>query len=307
MLLDLGWGNNMNINFESYRIFYYVAKNKNITKAATELHISQPGVSKSLKILEEQLGCKLCLRSKKGIFLTAEGKAFYEELKRGIDSFNNAEYRLKEMLSLETGLIRIGISNTLTQNYLLDYIKIFNDRYPKIKIQIYTNPTCELLINARNHALDFIILNLPYDIPEDFTKKILMETHDTLVSASSRTIPEKITLDNINDYPLIIMARNSNTRYFLDNYFLSYKMVLSPEMELASYQLVTKFIEKDLGIGFLTKEFITKQLEDGTLKELNTNITLPSRAIGLVWLKDKTLSVAATKFVEILGSNNAKA
>ncbi len=297
----------MNINFESYRIFYYVAKNKNITKAATELHISQPGVSKSLKILEEQLGCKLCLRSKKGIFLTAEGKAFYEELKRGIDSFNNAEYRLKEMLSLETGLIRIGISNTLTQNYLLDYIKIFNDRYPKIKIQIYTNPTCELLINARNHVLDFIILNLPYDIPEDFTKKKLMETHDTLVSASSRTIPEKITLDNINDYPLIIMARNSNTRYFLDNYFLSYKMVLSPEMELASYQLVTKFIEKDLGIGFLTKEFITKQLEDGTLKELNTNITLPSRAIGLVWLKDKTLSVAATKFVEILGSNNAKA
>lgn len=296
----------MNINFESYRIFYYVAKNGNITKASTELHISQPGVSKSLKILEDQLGCKLCLRGKKGIILTEEGKAFYEELKRGIESFTNAEYRLKEMLSLETGLIRIGISNTLTQNYLLDYIKIFNDRYPKIQIQIYTNPTCELLIKAHNHALDFIILNLPYDIPEDFTKKILIDTHDTLVSASTRNIKEEITLDNINDYPLIIMARNSNTRYFLDNYFLSHKMVLNPEMELASYQLVTKFIEKDLGIGFLTKEFIKKQLEEGTLLELKTNIVLPSRAIGMVWLKDKNLSVAATKFVEILGSSNVK-
>lgn len=296
----------MNINFESYRIFYYVAKNGNITKASTELHISQPGVSKSLKILEDQLGCKLCLRGKKGIILTEEGKAFYEELKRGIESFTNAEYRLKEMLSLETGLIRIGISNTLTQNYLLDYIKIFNDRYPKIQIQIYTNPTCELLIKARNHALDFIILNLPYDIPDDFTKKILIDTHDTLVSASTRNIKEEITLDNINDYPLIIMARNSNTRYFLDNYFLSHKMVLNPEMELASYQLVTKFIEKDLGIGFLTKEFIKKQLEEGTLLELKTNIVLPSRAIGMVWLKDKNLSVAATKFVEILGSSNVK-
>lgn len=296
----------MNINFESYRIFYYVAKNGNITKASTELHISQPGVSKSLKILEDQLGCKLCLRGKKGIILTEEGKAFYEELKRGIESFTNAEYRLKEMISLETGLIRIGISNTLTQNYLLDYIKIFNDRYPKIQIQIYTNPTCELLIKARNHALDFIILNLPYDIPEDFTKKILIDTHDTLVSASTRNIKEEITLDNINDYPLIIMARNSNTRYFLDNYFLSHKMVLNPEMELASYQLVTKFIEKDLGIGFLTKEFIKKQLEEGTLLELKTNIVLPSRAIGMVWLKDKSLSVAATKFVEILGSSNVK-
>lgn len=296
----------MNINFESYRIFYYVAKNGNITKASTELHISQPGVSKSLKILEDQLGCKLCLRGKKGIILTEEGKAFYEELKRGIESFTNAEYRLKEMLSLETGLIRIGISNTLTQNYLLDYIKIFNDRYPKIQIQIYTNPTCELLIKARNHALDFIILNLPYDIPDDFTKKILIDTHDTLVSASTRNIKEEITLDNINDYPLIIMARNSNTRYFLDNYFLSHKMVLNPEMELASYQLVTKFIEKDLGIGFLTKEFIKKQLEEGTLLELKTNIVLPSRAIGMVWLKDKSLSVAATKFVEILGSSNVK-
>lgn len=296
----------MNINFESYRIFYYVAKNGNITKASTELHISQPGVSKSLKILEDQLGCKLCLRGKKGIILTEEGKAFYEELKRGIESFTNAEYRLKEMLSLETGLIRIGISNTLTQNYLLEYIKIFNERYPKIKIQIYTNPTCELLIKARNHTLDFIILNLPYDIPEDFTKKILIDTHDTLVSASTRSIKEEITFDNINDYPLIIMARNSNTRYFLDNYFLSHKMVLNPEMELASYQLVTKFIEKDLGIGFVTKEFIKKQLEEGTLLELKTNIVLPSRAIGMVWLKDKNLSVVATKFAEILGSSNVK-
>ena len=279
----------MNVNFESYRIFYYVASNLNITKAAMELHISQPGVSKSLKNLEDQLGCKLCLRSKKGITLTEEGKIFYNELKNGMESIYSAEHKLKEMLNLETGLIKIGISNTLTQNYLLNYIKDFNTKYPNIKIQIHTEPTFELIKKARAHILDFIILNLPYDVPEDFAIKKLKKINDILVK-----------LEEINNYPLILLAKNSNTRTFLNDYFAKSKITLEPEMELASYQLVTKFIEKGLGIGFLTKDFIKQELKNNILKEIPTDFKLPSRYIGLIYLKEKGLSTAAQKFIELL-------
>ena len=72
----------MNINFELYKIFYNVAKNKNITKAANKLMISQPAISKSIKNLEEQLACTLFIRNKTGVVLTEEGKMFYEQYEK---------------------------------------------------------------------------------------------------------------------------------------------------------------------------------------------------------------------------------
>lgn len=68
----------MNINLDLYKVFYYVAKNKSITKAANELMITQPGISKSIKKLEEQLRCSLFIRTKSGVILTDEGKIFYD-------------------------------------------------------------------------------------------------------------------------------------------------------------------------------------------------------------------------------------
>ena len=81
----------MNINFELYKTFYSVAKNKNITKAAHELMISQPAVSKSIKTLEEQVGCSLFIRNKYGVSLTEEGETFYKNIKPAIEMIEHAE------------------------------------------------------------------------------------------------------------------------------------------------------------------------------------------------------------------------
>ena len=97
----------MNIDFELYRIFYTVANNKNITKAAKELNISQPAISKSIKKLEEQLGGQLFVRTKKGVTLTEEGKEFYKYIKTAIEYIYNAENKFTELTNLEIGTIRI--------------------------------------------------------------------------------------------------------------------------------------------------------------------------------------------------------
>jgi len=82
----------MNINFEYYKIFYNVAKNKNITKTANDLMISQPAISKSIKNLEEQIGCSLFTRNKTGVSLTEEGKILYNEIKNAIEIIENVWY-----------------------------------------------------------------------------------------------------------------------------------------------------------------------------------------------------------------------
>ena len=292
----------MNINLELYKTFYYVAKNENITKASNELLISQPSISKAIKNLEDQLNCQLFIRSKHGVILTEEGKMFYEQIKTAMEIIESAEEKLKEVINLDYGVINIGISNTLTQKYLLPYIKEFHNTYPKIKINIITGPTHNLLNSARNGIVDFIILNLPYIIPNDFSTTTLREIHDIFV-ASNKFINLKdktIKLNELNNYPLIIIAKGSNTRYFLDNYASSKGTILKPEMELASYSLVTEFTKIGFGIGYLIKEFISKELENNELFELKIDEEIPPRSIGLIYSNNRYLSKTSKEFIKFL-------
>lgn len=292
----------MNINLELYKVFYYVAKNKNITKASNELLISQPSISKSIKNLEDQLDCQLFIRNKRGVILTEEGKMFYEQIKTAMEIIESAEEKLKEVINLNYGVINIGISNTLTQKYLLPYIKEFHNTYPNIKINIITGTTNNLLNSARNGVINFIILNLPYIIPNDFNTIKLKEIHDIFVASNKfNDLKDKtIKLEDLNNYPLIIIAKGSNTRYFLDNYTSSKGVILKPEMELASNSLVTEFTKIGLGIGYLTKEFISKELENNELFEIKIEEDIPTRSIGLIYSNNRYLSKTSKEFIKLL-------
>lgn len=292
----------MNIDLELYRVFYSVAKNKNITKASIELRITQPGVSKSIKNLEGQLGCTLFVRNKYGVVLTEEGKVFYEQIEKAMEFIEHAEDAIAEMINMETGVITIGISNTLTQKYLLPFIEEFHKLYPKIKIKIITNPTFLLIDKARNGLLDFIILNLPYQVPNDFVEYKLKEIHDCFVANQNfkHLKGKKLSLQELNDYPLILISQGSNTRYFLDKICLENGALLKPEMELTSHSLVTQFTKIGFGIGFVTKEYLENELEDGTLFEIQLKEKIESRYIGLIYMKNRTLSKTSQKFLELL-------
>lgn len=292
----------MNIDLELYRVFYSVAKNKNITKAALELRISQPGVSKSIKNLENQLGCNLFIRNKYGVSLTEEGKVFYEKIEKAMEFIEHAEEAISEMIHMESGVLTIGISNTLTQKYLLPFIEQFHELYPKIKIKIITGPTFELINKAREGLLDFIVLNLPYQIPNDFIEHKLKPIHDCFV-ANKQFLDLKgkcLSLKELNNYPLILISQGSNTRYFLDKLCLENGVVLKPEIELTSYSLVTQFTKIGLGVGFVTKEYLDHELEDGTLFEIKLKEKIENRHIGMIYMKNRALSNTSKKFLELL-------
>lgn len=292
----------MNINFELYKLFYNVAKNKNITKTANELMMSQPGVSKAIKTLEDQVGCPLFIRNKNGVLLTEEGKVFYNEIKSAMEIIDNAEQKLLEMINLDYGFLNIGISNTLTQKYLLPYIEKFYEKYPNIKIKIHTDPTNELIIKARNGLVDFIILNFPCNVPNDFMEEKLKDVHDCFV-ANRKYIHLKdkiIPLNELNNHPLILLAKGSNTRYFLDDFCTNLNINLTPKFELASYSLVTEFTKTGLGIGLVTKEFSNNELENDILFEIKTEPKLPSRSINVIYLKNKAINRCSQEFLRLL-------
>lgn len=295
-------GVGMNINLELYKTFYVVAKNGNITKASQELMVSQPAISKSIRNLEQQLRCCLFIRNKFGVVLTEEGKIFYEKIQLAMEIIENAQAQLLEMIHLDYGVLNIGISNTLTQCYLLPFIESFTSEFPNIKINIDTSPTYKLITKVRNGLIDFIILNLPYSIPTDFEIEKLRDIQDCFMASEKylflkgRVVP----IEEMNRYPLILIAKGSNTRYFLDDFCARHHITLSPKMELASNSLVTSFIKRGLGIGIVTKDYLNDELKDGSLFEIHTIPKINKRGIGVIYLKNKNLSCCATKFLELL-------
>ena len=293
----------MNIDFELYRIFYVVANYSNITKASEELNISQPAISKSIKNLEEQLGGSLFIRTKRGVILTEEGKEFYNYIKQAIEYINNAENKFTDLINLETGCIKIGISTTLTKEFLLPYLEEFHSLYPKIDIQIITNLTSELISKLKNGLIDIVVLNVndkSYSNDIEIIKCRKINDCFVVNNKYKDLIDKKLSLKDLNNYPLILQSKGSNTREFIDNIARENGIILKPNIELASYSLVVEFVKIGLGIGYATREYIKDSIKNNELFELNTKEKIPSRYIGIALSKNHISNFSTKKLIEII-------
>lgn len=289
----------MNVDFELYRVFCVVASNGNITKAAEELNISQPAISKSIKNLESQLGGQLFVRTKRGVVLTSEGKEFYKYISQAIEITRNAESRFTELINLETGVIKIGISTTLTKMFLIPYIKKFHDSFPNIDIKIITSISSDLLAKLRNGLLDMVIIisddNKSYS---DMDVIKCMDIQDIFIS--NEDIQDVFSLKDLSYKPLVLLPKGSKTRKFLDDFASQHNVVLKPNMELAGYSLVIEFVKIGFGVGCVPDYFVRNELASKELFKVNLNVSLPKRFIGIVVSKNHLPSFSTKKFIDII-------
>ncbi len=292
----------MNIDYELYRIFYIVAKNGNITRASKELLISEPAVSKSIKNLEGYLGAPLFTRTKKGVNLTTEGITLYEYISKGIEYFKSGEAKFNELINLESGTIRIGINTTLTKEFLMPYLETFHKLYPNINIEIRTNLTSELKSMLKDGLIDLHILNLTNEeTKNDFNIIKCKSITDCFVS--NKPIKEKISIKELNNYPLILQDKNSNTRKFLDDFANKYEITLKPKIEIGSYYLVSEFSRIGLGIGYVTKDYIKNNLDNKELFIVPIKEKIPSREIGILLNKNTTPNFSTKELIKIITQN----
>lgn len=297
----------MNINYESYKIFYYVAKYQSISKAADNLLISQPAVSYQIKTLEEALGITLFVRTKKGVTLTDEGKILFNYVQKAVELFINGENTLTNLRDLDCGNIRIGASTTVSKHVLMPYLKEFHKKFPNIEISISNNLTENLLTDLRNGNLDILVLNLPMKESNDLKIKKVIDVEDIFVTNKEyyQQINGKINLMQLNNYPLLFQKNPSNTRQYLDQYLKDNNVQLFPKMEIVSYNLIMDFIKIGFGIGYATKEFIKTELNNHELYELDVVPKVPKRYIGIVTLKQTVPNFSVNKLVKLMTTEKA--
>jgi len=293
----------MNIDYELYKIFYQVANSGNITHASQKLNISQPAISKSIKNLESQLGGELFVRTQKGVVLTEEGKIFYNHIKNAINNITNAENEFSNLINLNTGSIRIGVSTTITEKYLLPYLKRFHELYPNITIHMYTDISNELLDKLKNGNIDLAIVHVidkdyGYDIDINKIKKI----HSCFVVNESynELIGKPISIKELRNYPLILQTKGSNSRDFIEKIEEDNGIIFNNNIESSSYTLISEFAKMGLGVGISTKEYIENDLNNKLLYEIKLKEKLPERFIAIATLKNQMTSFSTKKLIEII-------
>ena len=288
----------MNVDLELYKVFYVVAKNKHMTRASEELHISQPAISQSIKKLEDQLGGILFLRSNKGMELTEEGKMFYEYVKGALELIGNAENEFTSFKDLSKGEIKVGCSTTLTKLILMDTLENFHKDYPNININIVNGLTSNLINDLKLGKLDFVIFNESNVKENNLYLEKIKELKQGFVYNPDYYTDNVKTFSDLNKLPLILQNGESNSRKLLDYIALQKHLKLIPRMEVVSQELISEFTNIGLGVGFVIIDLANRNFKN--LKELEINKTIPNINVYLAMNKSISLTFASKKFIDYL-------
>ena len=281
----------MDQNLSQYRIFYAVAKAGNISRAAKELYISQPAISKSISKLEDSLNTVLFTRNSRGVQLTEEGQVLFEHTRDAFDELTKGEMELKRIREFNMGHIRIGVSNTLCRFIMVKYLKGFIEQYPHIKITIESQPTIQTLSMLEQQRIDIGLVveqkaakNMDF-IPVMDIEDIFVATPAYLENLKLREGADTNVFQSGN---LMLLDKNNITRHYIDDYMTLNQIVANNLLEVTTMDLLIEFARIGLGIGCVIKEFVKEDLDSGRLVQLKLDTPIHKRTIGFLWQSNRT-------------------
>ena len=281
-------------NLDWYKAFITVARCGSVTRAAHDMHVSQPAVSLAITKLEDELGVKLFVRTNRGIRLTNEGEILAEHLSGALNAIEAGENRLREIAGLRSGTLRIGASDMTLRYFLLDYIEWFHKAYPDVKLTVTNAPTPLTLAALYNGQIDFGVISEP--LSERDTSRLdlfaVREIRDIFVCTDKFLPPEPLDPSELSRLPLILLERGTSTRRALDS-FLG-EASASASIELATSDLLLEFARRGFGVAGIVEDFALPDLESGVLKRLPLTRDPPPRRFLAVTAKGLPLSAAAT-------------
>ena len=273
----------MEQHLSQYRIFYEVARCGNISRAAKELYISQPAISKAIGKLEESLGTRLFLRNSRGVQLTPEGNVLFQHVAAAFDSLSRGEKELKRIHDFHIGQLKIGVSNTLCKYVLLPYLKSFVEKYPHVNITIESQSTAHTLEMLEARKIDIGLVAEPRARRGlNFTP--VMEIHDGFVCtpAYMENLPlrEGPAPDIFKTGNIMLLDRSNMSRKHLDTYLSDRDIEVNQLLEVTDMALLIEFARIGLGIACVILDFVSDDLKNGTLMEVPLDAPIPRRVIG---------------------------
>ena len=224
----------MDINYNHYKIFYYVAKYQNFTQAATILMNSQSNITRTIKVMENELGCTLFVRSNRGVKLTPEGEKLYSHIRIAVEQIQAGEEELTIDKSMTSGTISIGSSGVALRCFLLPILNEFQRRYPKVRLRISNDSTPQAISALKNGSVELALVTTPVEIPKSLKSRVVKDIHTVAVCgrAFSDLAESPTTLAEITKYPMISLGSHTQTHAVYTDWFMQHNLQFKPEVEV---------------------------------------------------------------------------
>ncbi len=279
------------MNYTYLNVFYTVAKLQNISKAAEELGVTQPAVSRILSNIEKEYHTKLFFRSKTGVSLTRDGQNLFEMIKAPLIELEKVSNNLSNNKTFDKVTIHIGATSTALYCYLFKHLEDdIKKIFPNVNFKIYSDSSTKLLNMVSNGSIDFAFITTPYQGREDLETHNVVKLNDILIAPISYKdqIKDKVSIKDLENYPFILLSKEMQFREYIDNFLNKYKVHVTPVYETDSSAILTPFVELGYGLTFIPDEMAAKSINEGKCYQVNIKEKLPDRYIAFAIKKDKT-------------------
>ncbi len=272
------------------QVFHTVARLLSFTKAAENLHMTQPAVTFQIHQLEEQFDTRLFDRTHNRISLTEAGQKVYEYADRIFELYSEMEAAVQEMTGGVCGALTIGASTTIAEYMLPTLLGDFKEQYPEVTIHLRVSNSEGIVSMVENNTLDLGVVessvtnkNLAVEIcKRDYLVAIVPPKHPL---AEKKVLP----FSDLLEYPFICREEGSGTREVIGEYLnrlSNCQADLKIAMELGSPEAVKGAVEAGMGVSVVSRATIQKELRLGTLVALDLEPPL-ERPFSFVHQKQK--------------------
>ena len=283
------------INPNSLKIFLAVATSNSFLEASNKLYISQPAISKSINKLEEELGTTLFYRANKGVTLTSNGEILLKYVKDSQKLLMACERMLSTNNNLEDGSIVIGAQSHIVRNYLLDKIAKYRLLHPKVAFKILDLSTLGLIEALEKHEVDFIIDASPVTSLYNNLKILPIYNLDTCFIKSKENKKEINKLYDLTNECIVMPVIRSSLRKNINKVLENDGIVLKPQLEYETEELIIESVKRNAGIGYVVKGN-SIDIESQNIDVIEFNKKLPTVEINLVYV-ESYLPALARNFI----------
>lgn len=283
-----------NIDINLYRTFVVVAESSSFAEAGEKLYTSDKTISNEIKALEEQLGKQLFYRKNKGsnngLKITDFGETIYPLAKQIIAESDFIPKIIESGDSLENGKLSIGCPSHISEFFLMERLSRLAKKYPNVQIKLDTESSSEKMIEEmKNNELDFIIIDT---IPDDYINELeiekIKEIENIFVSKEEITINK---IEEIEKYNFILSYEERSSTKKLKEALKEHNLNMNVILRCPTTEQRVKACKGGIGITYVMKEAVKKELESKELYQVKVPIKLPMNGISIVYYKDKLTKV----------------
>ncbi len=295
-------------NLSYYHIFYTTAKTGNISRAAEELFMSQPAVSKAIKNLEGQLNTTLFFRKSRGVSLTKEGELLYRHIASAFSSIEEGELQLKRNQELEVGHLHIGVSTTLCKHIMLPLLQQYIQKNPHVAITIDCLSSSENTSRLVENKLDLGLV-AETNAVRHLTFTPLSDLSYTFVASPSYLdnlkLREKVDFKTHTDLffkaaALMLMDEGNISRQHVEHYFRDHSIETGQILETSNMELLVEFAKIGLGVACVIRDLVEADIKNGTLTEIPLKQNISQRTVGFAYSQESAFNPSAEKFRQMI-------